>query len=312
MDDTAKQTMGARWLEVTIFVDGEAAEAVSELFARYAENGVACEQAVEYDAAEEHVTAVGPVKVSAYIAVEQDLDHIRRKIDEGLYYIGCIVDLPQATYRWVEDQDWMQVFRSYYHPIEVGERLLILPAWAEYKGERIAVRIDPSMAFGTGTHPTTQLSMAMLERFIKGGEAVIDVGCGSGVLCITAVKLGASKALGVDVDMPSIQAARDNAERNGVSMHIDIASGSVAEILAGEFELRQAPVVVANILAPILLRLFDAGMADLVEPGGVLLLAGLLDSQRDQLLARAEQAGLTLIEETGINDWVALALRNHP
>ncbi|HET60600.1 MAG TPA: 50S ribosomal protein L11 methyltransferase [Chloroflexi bacterium] len=311
MAENFQQPQEARWLEVTIYVDGEAAEAVCELFARYAENGVACEQGVEYDASEEHATAVGPVKVSAYIAVEQDLDHIRHKIDEGLYYIGRIVDLPQATYRWVEDQDWMQVFRSYYRPIEVGENLLILPAWAEYNGDRIAVRIDPSMAFGTGTHPTTQLSMAMLERFIKGGEAVIDVGCGSGVLSVTAILLGANKALGVDVDAPAIQATRDNAERNGVLAQIEVAKGSVAEILAGAYSLRQAPVVVANILAPILLRLFDAGMADLVEPGGVLLLAGLLDTQRDSLVARAEQAGLALLDETSINDWVALALRKH-
>jgi ribosomal protein L11 methyltransferase len=129
------------------------------------------------------------------------------------------------------------------------------------------------------------------------------------VLSVTAIKLGASKVLGVDVDAPSIQATRDNAERNAVSAQIEVAKGSVAEILAGDYSLRQAPIVVANILAPILLRLFDAGMADLVEPGGMLLLAGLLDTQCDQLLARAEQLGLSLLEETSINDWVALALR---
>ena len=305
MDEQAN----AHWLEVSIYVDGEAAEAVAELLARYSDNGVVCEQGIEYDESQERPSPVGPVKVSGYIEVNDDLDRVRQKIDEGFYYIGRIVEIPPAQFRWVADQNWMKVFRNYYHPIEVGENLLILPAWADYDGDRMPIRIDPSMAFGTGTHPTTQLSMAMLEKIIKPGVQLIDIGCGSGVLSITAVKLGASKAIAVDVDPESVTATQNNGERNGVLESIEYGKGSVQEVLSGEYSYRQAPVVVANILAPILLRLFDAGMAELVEPGGLLLLSGVMDIQRDKMVARAEEAGLTLVEETTEKDWVAFVFR---
>ena len=299
----------AHWLEVSIEVDGEAAEAVAELLARYSENGVVCEQGVEYDESEEHATPVGPVKVSGYIEVNDEIDTVRHKIDEGLYYIGRIVEIPPAQFRWVEDKNWMEVFRNYYRPIEVGENLLILPAWVEYDGDRIPIRIDPSMAFGTGTHPTTQLSMALLEETLQPGMNVIDVGCGSGVLSITALKLGAKHAVAVDVDPESIKATRENAKRNGVLGQLEVGHGSVQEILAGEVSDQQAPIVVANILAPILLRLFDAGMADLVEPGGRLILSGVMDIQRDTVVTRAKEAGITLVEEASIKDWVAFVFQ---
>ncbi|MEE4195149.1 MAG: 50S ribosomal protein L11 methyltransferase [Anaerolineae bacterium] len=299
----------AHWLEVTIYVDGESAEAVAELFSRYSENGVVCEQAVDYDESEEDATPVGPVKVSGYIEVNDEIDTVRQKIDEGLYYIGRIVELPPAQFHWVEDQNWMAVFRNYYRPIEVGENLLILPAWAEYDGDRMPVRIDPSMAFGTGTHPTTQLSMAMLEKYITPGVKLIDIGCGSGVLSITALKLGAGKAIAVDVDPESVTATHDNGERNGVLEKIEYGKGSLQEVLAGEYSYTQAPIVIANILAPILLRLFDAGIADLVEPGGLLLLSGVMDIQRDKMVERAQATGLTLVEETTEKDWVAFVFR---
>ena len=299
----------AHWLEVTIYVDGEAAEAVAELFARYSDNGVVCEQGVEYDESEEHAFPVGPVKVSGYIEVNDELDTVRQKIDEGLYYIGRIVELPPAQFRWVEDKNWMDVFRNYYRPIEVGENLLILPAWAEYDGDRMPIRIDPSMAFGTGTHPTTQLSMAMLEKHITPDVKLIDIGCGSGVLSITALKLGAGKTIAVDVDPESVTATQANGERNGVLDKIVVGKGSVTEVLAGEYSYTQAPIVVANILAPILLRLFDAGMADLVAPGGQLLLSGVMDIQRDKMVQRAQTAGLKLVEETTNKDWVAFVFQ---
>ena len=199
----------AHWLEVTIYVDGEAAEAVAELFARYSDNGVVCEQGVEYDESEEHAFPVGPVKVSGYIEVNDELDTVRQKIDEGLYYIGRIVELPPAQFRWVEDKNWMDVFRNYYRPIEVGENLLILPAWAEYDGDRMPIRIDPSMAFGTGTHPTTQLSMAMLEKHITPDVKLIDIGCGSGGLIRHISEANSDvKLYGIDISEISVKAAQ--------------------------------------------------------------------------------------------------------
>ncbi len=124
------------------------------------------------------------------------------------------------------------------------------------------------MAFGTGTHPTTQLCLELLEEYLRPGEAIIDMGCGSCILAIAAIKLGASQALGVDIDLQAIPNARANASANGTSERLEIGIGSVSEVLAGRFSLHQAPLVMANILAPILVRLLEDGLAEMVAPGG--------------------------------------------
>ena len=219
-----------------------------------------------------------------------------------------IVKLPQPNYHWVEDQDWMEVFKDHYHPIPVGKHLIILPAWVRLETkDRIPVRIDPSMAFGTGTHPTTQLSMQLLEKYVKPGEPLMDIGCGSGILSITAIKLGAVHSIAVDISPSSVTGTVENAERNHVLDAIEVGRGSVKEIVDGEYSMKQAPLLVANILTPVLIRLFDAGMADLVTPGGTVLLSGILESRLDEILTKTTEVGLELVEQIAMKDWVGLA-----
>lgn len=298
------------WLEVSVSVDGELAEAVAELISRFATNGVVCEQGVEYDAADEVATPTGPVRVYGYLAVHEDLETLKQKLEDGYWHMSQIVPLPALSYRFIEDQDWMQMFKQHYHPINVGEKLLILPAWVEQQDmSRIAIKIDPSMAFGTGTHPTTQLSMMMLEKYVQPGIELFDIGCGSGVLAITAVKLGAEHAVAVDLDPASVTATNENGERNGVLANIEIGRGSVKEIRSYFFSRAKADIVVANILTPILLRLFEDGMGDLVEEGGTLILSGILDKQREQIVSGAAQVGFRLIDEAEMTDWIALVFR---
>jgi len=298
----------AHWLEVSLVVDGELAEGVAETISRYATNGVVCEQAVEYNKSGDQAMPVGPVRVYGYIAVHDGLENLRQKLEEALWHMNQIVELPQPEYRWIEDQDWMEVFKEHYHPIPVGERLMILPAWVKQKPQdRIAVRIDPSMAFGTGTHPTTQLSMQMLEKYVKPGQPLMDIGCGSGILSITAIKLGATQSVAVDIDPASITGTQENAERNGVLEQIEVRRGSVKDIKAGAYGLTQAPLLVANILTPILIRLFNAGMADLVTPGGTILLSGILDTRLDEIMETTSELGLELLEKIMMKDWVGLA-----
>ena len=204
----------------------------------------------------------------------------------------------------------MAAWKQHYKPIIIGKRLLIQPIWIPLEpGEkRLAVKIDPSMAFGTGTHPTTQLCMEMLEDTVQPGKAVIDVGCGSGILSIGALKLGASHALAVDIDNAAIISTKENAAANEVLENIETGLGSVSEILAGQFSLKQAPLVLANILAPVIIRLFDAGLADLTEPGGTLVLSGILDTQAQGVIEAAQAKGLRFIEQRHINDWVVIRL----
>ena len=300
----------ARWLEVSLTVDGEMAEAVSEVLNRFVSQGVVVEQAVQYNDAEDLGTPYGPVKVYGYLIIDDQIEETRQRLEEALYFLGRIQPLPEANFRAIADENWMESWKKHYHPIPIGEKLLILPAWVEeYDPARSPVRIDPSMAFGTGTHPTTQLCMAMVEKYTLPGKPVIDVGCGSGILSIAALKLGASKAVGVDIDNASVKATDENAEANGVADHLECGVGSVRELRQGHFSLRRAPVVVANILAPVIIRLFDDGLADLVEHGGTLVLSGILAEQAPGVEAAGKARGLEFVERVQQNDWVAIVLR---
>ena len=298
------------WLEISMTVDGELAESVADVFARFAPNGVTTEQGVIYNNADDVGTPTGPITVRAYLEVNEKLQETREKLDEALFYLGMIRPLPAPVYKQIADQNWMEAWKQHYKPIPIGQRLLILPAWMESpEPHRIAIKIEPGMAFGTGTHPTTQLCLALMEESIDlTGLRVIDVGCGSGILSIAAIKLGASKALGADIDEESITKSHENAKINGVGDEFVLGLGSVQEILEGKFEFKQAPLVVANILASVIIRLFETGMADLIEENGMIILSGILQEQEQSVIDAGQAHGLRMIERRQIGDWVALTM----
>jgi len=300
----------AKWLEVSLTVDGELAEAVAEVLDRFASGGVVVESNVKYRNVEDEGTPYGPVKVYGFMTVDETLEEKRHKLEEALWYLNAIRELPPAVYREIEDQNWMTAWKEHYRPIEIGKKLLILPAWIEQKDvTRTAVKIDPSMAFGTGTHPSTQLCLELVEDYVESGKDVIDIGCGSGILTIAALKLGAKFALAVDIDAESVKETLKACVFNQVGDKVETGQGSVDEIIRGDFSMKQAPLVLANILAPVLIRLFDAGMAETITHGGVIILAGILAEQGESVRAAAESKGLTFVEERHSGDWVALVMK---
>ena len=301
----------AAWLEVALIVDGEMAEAVAEVLRRYAPEGVAIEStSVQFGDDESAGQAAGPLRVAAYLPEDERLEETRSKLEEALWYLGRIRRLPPAQYQRIEAQDWSESWKQHYKPILIGERLLVAPAWIDLdSGSRMLVRIDPGMAFGTGTHPSTRLCLEMVEASFTASplpDAVIDLGCGSGILAIAALKLGARQALGVDIDPEAIQTAQSNAEANGVASRLELGLGSLEQVLDGQFNLQQAPLVLANILAPVLVRLFGQGLGELVSPGGSLVLSGILAEQADEVLAAGQQQGFRQVERRQEEDWVAL------
>lgn len=303
------------WLEVSLTVDGELAEAVADVLARFAPNGVTTEQGVKFLHDEDEGTPSGPITVRAYLEMDERIEETRHKLEEALFYLGSIRPLPAPHYRQVADQNWMEAWKERYRPIPIGRRLMIVPVWLDSPDPlRIPIKIDPGMAFGTGTHPTTQLCLELIEGWFdqpevvkRKSKTVIDIGCGSGILSIAALELGAQAALGVDIDIESVRNARENAAHNGIGAEFVIGQGSVEEVLAGEFPFRQAPLVVSNILAPVLVRLLEAGLADLTEPCGTVILSGILLGQERSVIEAAQARGLRMNAQKRMGDWVALS-----
>jgi len=301
------------WLEISLTVNGELAEAVADVLGRFAPNGVMTEQSVDFLNDEDEGTPTGDITVKAYLPMDEHLDETRRKLEEALFYLGLIQPIPEPTYTPIGNQNWMEAWKLRYQPIPIGKRLMILPAWMDLLDQsRVGIKIDPGMAFGTGAHPSTQMCLDLLEvvfdrRTSNNEYSVIDVGCGSGILSVAALKLGANFALGVDIDEAAITNSRENAENNGVTSEaFQLGIGSVEDVRAGKFSVSSAPLVLANILAPILVRLFKAGMAELVQPGGFIILAGILEHQADDVIKAAQEHGLRLTDRRQINDWMAL------
>ena len=300
-----------RWVKVQFITDqGELAEALSDLLGRFASNGVAVESVTEFNAHTQENVPTGKLAVSGYLPMDEQIEQTRQKLEEALWHMGQITPLPKPAFIEVRDQDWMAAWKKYYTPIPVGEKLLILPAWQDPKpGERrTVVHINPAMAFGTGTHPTTQLIMTLLEKYVQPGQPLLDIGCGSGILSIAALKLGATHAVAVDVDGAAVVSTKENAGLNDIPAEaLEIGKGSVEEVLTGRYAYQEAPLVLVNILAPIILRLFDDGLADLVSPGGTLLLSGILEHQEEEMRQKAEKYGFTFLERTDQGDWISMA-----
>ncbi len=202
----------------------------------------------------------------------------------------------------LEDKDWVRAWMDDYHPIQFGERLWICPSWCEPpKPEAVNLMLDPGLAFGTGTHPTTAMCMRWLDRQDLAGKAVWDYGCGSGILAIAALLLGATTATGNDIDPQALTASRDNAQRNG------IADEKLNLILGAPKDAEPVDVVVANILAGPLVALSE-GIAALCKPGGLLALSGILDTQANDI-AECYSQWFDIDPPTVTEEWVCITGR---
>jgi len=300
------------WLEVSLVCSGEIAEAISELFSRYAPDGVVLHNITSFDTADYEEVPTGDMRVAAYLANDENLESTLYKLEESLFYMRQIVPFDELEKAWVENQDWMAAWKQHYHPLPIGKDLMILPAWVDPRvaGERTPIIISPDMAFGTGTHPSTQLCMVALEQYGCERKNVIDIGCGSGILAIQAIRQGAAAVLGVDNDPDAIPSCVRNAALNGMEEgRIIFEVGTHTDILAREDGLYQAPVVLANILAPILTQMLNSGLAYIVSPDGIIIMGGILDTQAPDLIAVAETQGLHHIETLQDGDWVVLVFK---
>ena len=292
-----------RWLEVSLAVSAELAEAVADVLARFAPQGVA----MSYEAG---AGTGSPVQVRAYLPEGGAEPGTRQRLRQALWHLSQIQPLPEATDRWIEEEDWAEAWKAAHRPLAVGRRLLIVPAWLEAGDtDRTPLYLDPGMAFGTGAHPTTRMCLAALEASLKAGDLVLDIGCGSGILSIAAALLGAGRVLACDIDEAALAASARGAERNGVLPAIEIIPGSLEQVRERLGVGPRADVVAANILAPVLEDMLSAGLAETARQEGTVILSGILAEQSHGVKAAARRAGLTLIAEESEGEWRALIFK---
>ncbi|MBO5358121.1 MAG: 50S ribosomal protein L11 methyltransferase [Clostridia bacterium] len=204
----------------------------------------------------------------------------------------------------VNDADWNENWKKYFHVSEIGEKLVIVPSWEQYenKNNRTVLNIDPGAAFGTGTHATTSLCLALLEKHIVSGVKMLDIGTGSGILAIASTLLGAESAIGVDIDAQSVKTAKENAEINNVQDKCEFIVGDLADKISGKFK-----VICANIVADVIIKLFN-NVADFMEDDAVLIISGIIDLRKDDVLNSAAAHGFKIVEENYKENWCAFTL----
>ncbi len=286
------------WLEVSVTVKNETAEAVAEVLSRYASHGVVIEAGPES-------WNTGPVIVRAYLPADDQLRANKRRVEESLWHLGQIQPIPAPAFHPIAEADWAEAWKKQLKVLHIGQRTVIRPPWLDYapaSGE-IIIQLDPGIAFGTGLHPTTQMCLTVLEGSIRPEAQVLDLGTGSGILAIAAAKLGAGHVLAVDNDPVAVKTTRDNVRANGVSETVSVTSGSLADT-PGNYDL-----VVVNILAKVIVEMAQQELAERVRTGGMLIATGILADQGPKVVATLQDKGLTLIEKHQTEDWVCLVTK---
>lgn len=308
-----------KWTEVKVATASEAVEAVANIMMEAGASGVAIEDALDLenfiadqfgeilDKDEfEHIRE--GAEVLAYFPettfLPEILPTIKARINQLPEY-GLEIGKNEVSLSEVAETDWATAWKKYYHPVKISRFLTIVPSWETYTpssaDERI-ITLDPGMAFGTGTHPTTRLSLHALEVVLRGGERVLDVGTGSGVLSIASKHLGAEEVYAYDLDDVAVASAQENMDLNPIAHDVNVSANDLLNGIEHE-----ADVIVANILADIiLLMLADAWK--LLKPGGKLIVSGIIEDKHVAVLEAAAATGFSL-EETFIQaDWYAFIL----
>ncbi len=304
MPDESQASPGV-WLELSIETPPEYVEPLTEIFHRYGEGGVAVEQPGGFSPDEgESPPVPDRVVVKTYLPYDPTTDHRRSQIDVGVRLVAHLAPLTELRERRVTQEEWQNSWKEFFHVLRVGERIVICPTWREYeaKPDEIIVNLDPGMAFGTGHHPTTRMCLEMVEQTVTPGARVLDLGCGSGILSIAAVKLGAGDAVGFEIDPVAVKAGRSNIALNSADGAIELVHGTLPSPKAppGSFDL-----VLANISALVVTDM-AAQLVGCLAPGGRLVVSGVIEKHLDGVTDALTAEGVTIDRQEIDGDWVAL------
>ncbi|SRR5579884_1300567 len=297
-----------RWLECSTRAEPEAVDAVAELFGRWGQ-GVAIEEPVvsSPDGEAVWIERDRPVLVKTYLPLDERTEERRARLEEGVWHLGRLRAVAPLEIRTLAEEDWANAWKEHFFVQRVGQRIVIVPSWREYQPRPgdVPLLLDPGMAFGTGLHPTTRLCLRWLEELARPGIDVLDLGTGSGILAIAAVKLGARQVWALDLESVAVEVARDNARRNEVAGHVAVEQGSVPSPLVppGSVDL-----ALANITLRTLLDLHPA-IWEVLRDNGQAVFSGVLAVDAPRFIAALEAAGWRHQRTEQEGDWVAVLAR---
>jgi ribosomal protein L11 methyltransferase len=297
-----------------------AVELISNIFIESGSKGVMIEDPSDFhlqgqdplawDYMEEEVFDFGheDVRVIGYFSSEEDLDEKLSEIKKRLEYVKSL-DLDTGSLevfkKVVKQENWENEWKKYFNVQKVSNSIVIKPSWEEYtakEGEKI-IDIDPGMAFGTGTHETTRMCINAIEKYMKQGDSLIDIGCGSGILSIAAAHLGAQRVIAVDLDKLAVKVSKENVELNGFSDIVDVRYGDLTEVID-----EKADVIVANIIADIIAKLSE-NIADFMKEDGYFISSGIINDKKDFVISKLIDNNFEIVEERNDGEWNCIVCR---
>lgn len=307
-----------KWCEISIQTSHEAVELIAEIFRDLGASGVVIEDpelvndyitSGKWDYTDIPIAKETEVVVEkAYLPVNGELEGRIQTLQQEIKALesrGVNTAPAVLTTAELQDEDWSDTWKQYFHTEKPGERVVIKPTWEEYapKDDEVVIELDPGAAFGTGTHATTSMCIRQLEKLVKPGMTVFDVGTGSGILSIISAKLGAKNIQAVDYDDSVLKIVEENLEQNNVEDIISVAQSDLMQNVHGKAEL-----VIANIIADIIIRLFDQ-LDEHLEQGGTLLTSGIIEDRIEDVLAAAEKHGYGVVERLENKGWACITFK---
>ena len=284
-----------RWAEIQVETTAQAQEAVANLMIENGCGGTATQ-------------GEAPVLVTCYLPVDDRLEERLLRMAariKDLPRFGLDIGPGEITIKYAEEQDWAEAWRQYFHTIRVGKRVVVKPTWEKYerKAGDVVVEVDPGMAFGTGNHPTTQLCLRALEKYMRPRRVAVDFGTGSGILAIAAAKLGASLVIAFDCDDTAVRAARANVQQNNLEERIEVHKSDGLGFINCRVDL-----VTANLVAETIMGQSQA-LADLLKTGGVLIASGITADRSVEVEQSLRNAGFDIAEILTQDEWVTIVAR---
>lgn len=310
------------WIEVTVKTTAEGADIIAQVFYDVGVTGVVVEDSGSIlQAQQEEVTwdyiddsiiddIEEGVLIKAYLSKDNSFEDkfckVKNKINQ-LQNQSYGLELGSLSMKVsnVKEEDWANNWKKYYKPFKVSERIVIKPSWEEYtvKGDEIVLEMDPGMAFGTGIHETTALCIDALDRFIEPGARVVDIGCGTGVLAVSSILLGAEKATAVDLDSNAVAITAENAKRNQVDDKLEVFHGNLLDKVEGRFD-----IAVANIIADVIIEL-TLTIDNFLKPNGLFIASGIILDRLQDVLDAMEASGLEVVEKNTRGEWAVVVSR---